>query len=60
MRMMEVHDFARRFLEVHGDEAVAEAAKGALECQEQGDEEGAENWRRIRAALKEMRGPHVS
>jgi hypothetical protein len=60
MRMQEtqIHDYARLFLEAHGDKAVAEAAQRACSCEEQGDTEQAETWRRIEAAMRLMRGPN--
>ena len=62
MRMPEtlVHDYARQFLEAHGDKAVAEAAQRACSCEEQGDNEQAKTWRRIEAAMRLMRGPNES
>ena len=62
MRMDEIniHDYARQLLEAHGDKAVAEAAQKACACEKQGDNEQAETWRHIEAALKLMRGPHES
>jgi hypothetical protein len=60
MRMQEidVFDYARQLLEAHGDKAVAEAAQKACALEEQGQNEQAETWRRVEAALKQMRGPH--
>lgn len=62
MRMgeIEIHDYARQLLEAHGDIAVVEAAQKALSFEEKGQTEEAETWRHIEAALKLMRGPHVS
>ncbi len=62
MRMDEVniHDYARQLLEAHGDKAVVEAAQKACAFEKQGENEQAETWRHIEAALKLMRGPHVS
>jgi len=62
MKMDEVniHDYARQLLEAHGDKAVAEAAQKASAYEKQGENEQAETWRHIEAALKMMRGPHVS
>lgn len=62
MRMLEteVHEHARQFLEAHGDRAVAEAAERACTCEQQGDSEQAETWRRIEAAMRMMRGPNAS
>ena len=44
----------------HGAAAVAEAAQKACACEEKGEAEEAETWRHVEAALKLMRGPHVS
>jgi hypothetical protein len=60
MDMNEIHDYARRFIGTHGDRAEAEAAQKATECERQGDKVQAEDWRRIQAAIKQMRGPRVS
>lgn len=60
MRETEIQDYARQLLEAHGDKAVAEAAQKASGFETQGDNETAETWRHIEAALKLMRGPHVS
>jgi hypothetical protein len=62
MRMgeIEIQDYARQLLEVHGDLAIVEAAQKACACEERGETEQAETWRHIEAALKLMRGPHVS
>jgi len=40
--------------------AVVEAAQKARTFEEKGQTEEAETWRAIEAALKLMRGPHVS
>jgi hypothetical protein len=60
MQETEIHDYARQLLEAHGDKAVAEAAQRACEFEKRGEAEQAETWRHIEAALKLMRGPHVS
>ena len=60
MNMNEIHDYARRFVGTHGEKAEAEAAQKAAECEKAGDRSQAEDWRRIQAAIKEMRGPHLS
>ena len=60
MREIEVQDYARQLLEAHGAGAVAEAAQKARACEEKGEAEEAETWRHVEAALKLMRGPHVS
>jgi hypothetical protein len=60
MREIEIYDYARQLLEAHGDKAVIEAAQKACACEEKGEKEQAETWRHVEAALKLMRGPHVS
>ena len=60
MDMNEVHDYARRFLGTHGEKAEVEAALKIAECEKAGDKPQADDWRRIQAAIKEMRGPHAS
>jgi hypothetical protein len=58
MQATEVQDYARRLLEAHGTKAIAEAAQKACACEQQGDKEQAQNWRRIESALLLMRGPN--
>jgi len=60
MDINEIHDYARRFVGAHGDKAAMEAAQRASDCEKQGDKAQAQDWRRIEAAIKEMRGPHAS
>jgi hypothetical protein len=62
MRMQEVdiHDYARQLLDAHGDGAIVEAAQKPSALEQQGQSEQAKTWRQIEAALKSMRGPHVS
>lgn len=60
MNSKEIHDYARRFVGAHGDGAELEAAQKAADCERQGQQDQAVDWRRIQAAIKEMRGPHAS
>lgn len=60
MLATEVQAHARQLLEAHGDKAVVEAAQKARAFEEQGDKEQAQAWRRIEAALMQMRGPRES
>lgn len=60
MHLSEVHDYARQLLKLHGDKARVIAAQRRLASERLGDQREAEDWRRIRDALTEMRGPHVS
>lgn len=57
MLATEIQEHARRLLEAHGDKAVAEAAQKAKSLEDSGATQEAQVWRRIEAALKQMRGP---
>ncbi|MCK5713595.1 MAG: hypothetical protein KAI25_12810 [Hyphomicrobiaceae bacterium] len=60
MNAIEIQEHARKLKDAHGDKAILEAAGKARELEEGGDRKQAENWRRIEAALMQMRGPHAS
>jgi hypothetical protein len=60
MQTAEIHDYARQLLEAQGFKSIAEAAQKARAFEEQRDHEQAQTWRRIEAALMQMRGPHES
>jgi hypothetical protein len=60
MQISDIHDYARQLLGLHGDKARAIAAQKAVESDKRGEHQEAEDWRRIRDALAEMRGPHFS
>jgi hypothetical protein len=60
MSEIEVYDYARQLFEAHGAKAIAEAAQKACTFEQQSDDEQAETWRHIEAALKLMRGPSAS
>jgi len=60
MSEIEVYDYARQLFEAHGAKAIVEAAQKACTFEQQGDNEQAETWRHIEAALKLMRGPSAS
>jgi hypothetical protein len=60
MEAKQIHDYARRFVGAHGERAELEAAQKAAECERQRQKDQAVDWRRIQAAIKEMRGPHLS
>jgi hypothetical protein len=60
LREIEIHDYARQLLDARGETAVAEAAQKALQFEQQGENEQAETWRHIEAAIRLMRGPHES
>ena len=54
MREIEIQDYARQLLDARGDKAVAEAAQKASGFETQGNDEEAETWRHIEAALRLM------
>ena len=60
MKAMEIEEYARQLWETNGAKAVAEAAHKAHTFEERGDKEQAETWRRIEAALTQMKGPRES
>jgi hypothetical protein len=60
VQTIDVQDYARQLLDAQGFRAIAQAAQKASAFEAQGDAEQAQTWRRIEAALIEMRGPHES
>ena len=60
MREMEINDRARQLLATYGTQAIADAARKAIDLEAQGDAEQAKDWRHIADAMKLMRGPHQS
>jgi hypothetical protein len=60
VRTIDVQDYARQLLDAQGFKAIAQAAQKASAFEAQGDAKQAQTWRRIEAALIEMRGPHES
>jgi hypothetical protein len=60
MQTTEIHECARQLLQAQGFRAIATAAQKARDFEEQGDANEAANWRRVEAALVQMRGPHES
>jgi hypothetical protein len=60
MQATDTHIYARRLLETQGWKAIAEAAQKARKFERSNDAEQAQAWRRIEAALLNMRGPSES
>ena len=60
MEEIVIAEYARQLMEAHGDRAIAEAAQRAAACERQNDQEGAQTWRHVESALKEMHGPRAS
>jgi hypothetical protein len=57
---IQIHTIARQMFEKHGLQAIAQAARNALDCEHRGDADEASEWRHIEDAMKAMRGPHQS
>jgi len=56
---MEAHkiaEYARSLFEAHGDKAEAEAAQKMTQAEEAGNEAETEDWRKIREAVRAIRG----
>lgn len=60
MNITEIHEHAQKLYAAHRDRAEFEAAQHARKCQESGNEQEAEDWRRIRSAIRQLRGPNES
>lgn len=60
MPATKVAEFARQLLDAHGARAEIEAAQKLQEAEDRGAAREADSWRRIRAAIRELRPPHVS
>ncbi len=60
MNTSDISALAHHLFEEQGAKAIAEAAQKAASFGQSGDAEQANLWRRVEAALREMRGPHQS
>ncbi|GBF26987.1 hypothetical protein MnTg02_02031 [bacterium MnTg02] len=60
MHLGNAHDYAKLLVDLHGDKAELQAARKARALEQDGQNENLELWRRIRTAIREMRGPHES
>ena len=60
MQLSKIPEYARALYNAHGDRAEAEAAQKALDFEQKGDMEQAEDWQAIRRAIKEIRGARQS
>ncbi len=56
MKATDISEQAREMYEALGPKAIAEAAQKAVACEAAGDSAQAKTWRRIEAALMELRG----
>ncbi len=60
MNAVEIQDHARKLYAARGTKALAEAAEKARAYEQTGHKDQAKDWRRIAAALEQLRGPNVS
>ena len=60
MDATQIQRYARQLYEMQGAKAIPEAAHKALAFEKNNDTEQAQTWRRIEAALIEIRGPRNS
>ncbi|MDH4325894.1 MAG: hypothetical protein OEZ09_10060 [Betaproteobacteria bacterium] len=60
MDTADVSAIARHLFETQGTKAIAEAAQKAVSFEKAGDQKQAKLWRRVEAAVREMRGPKES
>jgi hypothetical protein len=60
MDAIKTSEYARALLSSHGPRAEAEAARKMNDCESAGKADEAEDWRKIRQAISELRGPPQS
>jgi hypothetical protein len=53
----DIHRFAHRLIQLHGDAATAKAREIVEEMRRKGDNEGADTWLRIIVAIGELSTP---
>ncbi len=57
---VQIDDYARRLYSASGDRAEYEAAQKARNCAARGARQEAEQWRKVRAKIRILRGPNAS
>ena len=60
MNTADITAIAHYLIDTHGAKAMAEAAQKAASFEAAGDGEQGQFWRRVEAAVSEMRGPRES
>lgn len=56
----DIHEYAKRLIELHGDKAEAHAASRMQMFEQRSNREQADIWRRIRMVIHELRPAHQS
>jgi hypothetical protein len=60
MQTKDIIQYAHALYDAHGDKAEAEAAQKAVAAKAEGNAEDAAKWDKIRAHIKEIRGPKAT
>lgn len=60
MNIADTHTYAKWLLDTRRDQAEVHAAEEQKKCEMAGETEKAENWRKIRSTIREIRGAHQS
>jgi hypothetical protein len=60
MQSTKIVEYAHQLVDAHGLAAEAEAARKAIDAERAGKPEEAEQWRKVRSAIIQMKAPHVS
>lgn len=60
MNMTDIHENARRCIELHGDKAEAIAREKARQCHDAGRKQEAQDWERVTGAIRQIRAVHFS
>ncbi len=60
MQISEITQYARALYHAHGDRAEYEATRRMNAADQSGRSKRAEDWRRIRMTIRELRGPRIN
>ncbi len=60
MDLMKVSEYAQALYSAHGDKAELEAAQRQKQHEAAGEENEAQAWLSIRAAIRQLKGPNES
>ncbi|RLK10833.1 hypothetical protein [Ruegeria conchae] len=58
MDALKTAEYARALYTAHGDRAEAEAAQKMRESQAAGNQQEAQDWKAVRSAIRQIRGPN--
>lgn len=60
MRTSDISEYAWQLMQSFGDKAAVEAGKRERQALDDGNQDEAEQWSRIRKAIEERKGAHAS